>query len=499
MFNESISSTEFCPSYEGWYYGAPSCPQIASTTYNMDVSLQSTLRALLSKRVEENENVFVSYLYANQYNKIHGNAERLLSDGSVATVEEGFRYAVVNRLGTQLPAKGHTVIIGYNLRGGKEEIEKELQYIEEHFESAYPDYKKIKKVTAFFQKTMPVLCFASKEYKSSIIFTEEPMLNHWHYLQCAIPAFMPWYFEENKLTDIEMELLKSLRETDSERYFVAINALAEQVNIRDMRIKDLLKGFETREIQSRLQNLKSNLESVMRDITSYQDSLNSLFKRKMGLEEHIAGIVLSLDDHKDSELMEFFISNKNLCLEEISGDNVYYTVKGYLTYFDEEMAKRYIDNMDSYLYGHSNRIADEDMKMLLEAIFIDQTIKMKLCATYSISSSGGFRGVSGSGYLKKYSTCIPNPHINEYACTGGYASICNQMALAGDYIGVVSQCVASCESINIGEAPTMERLMKQLYGCDNRNINTTCLELPNGEVVNPIAAIKYLKEMKADE
>ena len=72
-----------------------------------------------------------------------------------------------------------------------------------------------------------------------------------------------------------------------------------------------------------------------------------------------------------------------------------------------------------------------------------------------------------------------------------------------DYIGAIEQCSASCKSLNFNDSPVMQEFMRRMYGISDYqdNINTRCIELPDGTVVTPVDAINWLKaqEVQADE
>ena len=65
------------------------------------------------------------------------------------------------------------------------------------------------------------------------------------------------------------------------------------------------------------------------------------------------------------------------------------------------------------------------------------------------------------------------------------------------YIGAVSQCVASCKSLNFGDSVVMGEFMESLYGT-RTSLNNKCIELPNGSTVTPKEAIAWLKKQEEE-
>ena len=56
------------------------------------------------------------------------------------------------------------------------------------------------------------------------------------------------------------------------------------------------------------------------------------------------------------------------------------------------------------------------------------------------------------------------------------------------------QCISSCKSLNFADSPVITEFMCRIYGISASRVNMKCIELPDGVVVNPADAIKWLKE-----
>lgn len=66
-----------------------------------------------------------------------------------------------------------------------------------------------------------------------------------------------------------------------------------------------------------------------------------------------------------------------------------------------------------------------------------------------------------------------------------------------DYIGALEQCVASCKSLNWGDSTVMGTFMNTMWNSDD-GYNNRCIELPDGRVVKPAEAIKWLEQQEAE-
>ena len=209
------------------------------------------------------------------------------------------------------------------------------------------------------------------------------------------------------------------------------------------------------------------------------DRIGQYLERKKEADTRLFGLDMKIESGSgESEIMDYFIRNKKLYLEEVCDTTMEFAVKDYITFFDEEMAKMAIDNDSSYIYrperGMSTVIPPKDMKMLMTAVFIDQEIRMKVCAAYRFRLDGGVSAL----------------------CLGGYEKQINTFLKSNDYIGAIEQCVASCKSLNFGDGAVMREFMKRLYKTSDYSSNVKCFELPDGRVVEPKEAIEYLKNSK---
>ena len=135
------------------------------------------------------------------------------------------------------------------------------------------------------------------------------------------------------------------------------------------------------------------------------------------------------------------------------------------------------------------------MKKLMWAIFVDQILKMKFCAAYEFQLDGCVTAHRGYRFGESCEDYMPNPHIYYHSCMGDYDSKVNTMLARNDYVSAIEQCVASAKSLNFGDHTVMCKFMEVITGA--RELNNKCIELPDGRVVNPKEAIKWLEEQEA--
>lgn len=489
MFKTPITSTPLTSDAANSYFEN----RIDGASWNRDISFLATLRALLDTRMQDGDSVRL-YFHSSNYNAsaLTSNSKR----GLMSVLDPGFD-----------ENSGMIYIHNFN-SSSPEDNEAWMKYTVENFESYFEGWHRVEKVTTFFRKTFQVACFINPDAKNVAIYVSGMTMREMHYLQCGIFSFMPWYFSKDEgVTELEMDLIKSLREKgSSENYEHCIAKIAERYDFKTARIRQLLKGFETQYEREQCNRVRANIDSVLRNLEDLNDRIASYLKQKNDFEIQLLGLETKIQQSsgEDSEIMEYFLCNKHLSLEYVSGSTMCFVVSDYLTYFDEDMVRKSISNKRSYIYFPGGRdgstiIPPEDMEMLMKAIFLDEKLKVRCCAAYQISLNGGVSPQSQYEYSNEFSECTPNVHIDRYRCIGNYATAINNRLRDHDYIGAIEQCIASAKSLNFYDSPVMNEFMRRIYGISEYRVNMRCIELPDGKVVKPAEAITYLKEEKEKE
>lgn len=123
----------------------------------------------------------------------------------------------------------------------------------------------------------------------------------------------------------------------------------------------------------------------------------------------------------------------------------------------------------------------------------EPVLRIKFCAAYRFDLDGNVHAQGHHNFDDyKFAEYMPNPHIDRYRCMGGYERTINCLLGNRDYIGALEQCIASCKSLNWGDSTVMAAFMGTMWednGCARR-----CIELPDGRVVNPIEAIRWVEQ-----
>lgn len=483
MFREPVVNTPFTDDIANIV-----CSNIVGDNYNGDMSIVATARALLMSRMSENDHL------------------------DIITTRNGYPKSVVEQANVEIAINAIAPELGENklrileLNRGKDDNSFVIDYLVEHI-GEYRNVKRIEKVTQFFQKAFKCACFVDEEKRSTYLFTEQLTFKTFHYLQCGILIYLPWYFnKEIGITQEERDLIESLRLSTPERYLECLATIAKNYDFREQFTRKSLIGLETQVEKNELIRVRNDINNLESQISEYTETISRLMRslrdnniRMMGLEFKIRS---DEEEGHDSEIMNYFLKNKRLYLRNSMNGIFEFDVKDYLMFWDEQMAQKMFDNIRSYAYNPGREVCvsytREEMKKLLEEIFIERNFKIKVCATYRFNINNMYvSAISHPTYGYEFNDSTPNPHIDRYSCLGNYESAINKFLINYDYIGAIEQCVASCRSLNFGDGAVMQEFFMRWYGVSSRNdVNMKCIELPNGEVVNPEGAIEYMREQE---
>ena len=480
MFNTRISNTAFTTEAANAFFG----DKIFGAPYDGDLSLLSTLRALLFRRMGKDDSLYtsiVSWAMSSQRQANYSNEQLLNSVRSRFTPESNeFRVCSFNS----------------DDRAGNDKL---YELTNDHFATPDNGWVKLDAITQFCKKKFDVLCFINEQKKSTVFVLKELTLRKLHYIQVAALTAMPWYFNVtggDKVNEKEVALLNAICADTPDGYIHALEDIAAEFDFETEFVRGSLSKIETAYERERVNAVRQEIEELMRKIGEYQGYINTYLRSMndrnielLGLETKIA------NGDGESVLSEYFICNKHLKLDQVSGTEIYFHVNDYLTYYDEDMAQNFIDSARSVIYNSIAADRREDAKRLATAVFIDGEIKIRMCAAYMLDIRGGFDGCSGYNFRGDDSSRIPNTHINNYSCLGSYQSTINERMKARDFIGALEQMMASAKSLNFADGVVISRFFRDLYN----GVGGKCFELEDGTTMNLEEVFAYLKEREEKE
>lgn len=490
MFRQSINSTALTSDAANSYF-----EHIRGESFNGDITFLSTLRALIAPRMADGESLYLKFDQSNH---------------SESTISENQPKRVITSLTRNFDINQQGIIYIHSVQSGRQEDNTAcLNMVKSNFARVYSGWSRLSRVTDLFRNQFYTLCFVNPELKSVVLFIDNLSVSKMHYLQCAILGLFPWYFSPEKgVTQEEMDLINSLRAKDPNEYSACIAKLAERYDFRTARIKQQLAGFETIYERQECERVRNTIGEVDGNIDRYNREIGEQLAYRRELEIKLLGLETKIaSGSESSEIMDYFLRNKKLDLDYVDNTELAFIVKDYLSYFDEDAAKRVIDNERSVIYvpegrACNNYIQADKVRELMYAIFIDQTIRIKVCAAYCFSLTGNVQAQQHYCFGAEYAGYMPNPHIQGYRCMGNYITPINQSLQRHDYISALEQTIASAKSLNFTDSTVIAYFMHNFYGLgedEYTRASRKWFELPDGRCVTAAQAADWVWEQNHPE
>lgn len=362
------------------------------------------------------------------------------------------------------------------------------------------NFKVLDDVSVFFSKYgFKVRVFINEEMHSSLVFTEQISMPKFHLLLSLFPRYVPWYFDETPLNEAEIELLRTLTTKDVNAFVEQVECIAETFDFRSEFLEQQLKDFGHVLEKQQLELVQSDIVRQRNRMSDCIKSYGDCYAYLQDLLIKEAGIMTKLREEDSNEILDFFLSNKNIELSSATNNGVLdFVVKTYISNYNIDLFDKLIENKTSAFYqkyGTTTRwahkdITDERICRLMKAIFREERLKLMVCAAYSIDlTRGSVVGLSHFNYDAKFKDYIPNQHIDVYACLGNNAPKILDAIKSKKYNLAIQLCMASAANMNMTESNTISFFMEKIFGNP-----VECIEMPDGSRKTPLEAMLWLEE-----
>jgi hypothetical protein len=352
------------------------------------------------------------------------------------------------------------------------------------------EYFRQEDLKVFYARKVKSLFYIDSDKRNAVIFTDKLELKHFHVLQMMIPKYLPGLFTDHPLTELETKLLKSAGNKSATEYETLIEEFAKALDIRSEIIRIRLAGFETASERIRMDEIKNDITQCRQNYEIHLSTLRSVAQQIQEYQYLLAGLECSIKESSgDSELVEYFLCNKNLSVIKVQGTALEFIVHGYADIYDEEAFGLYVGNHSGYMYNrlHSS-VTKNQMEKLYRTIFGEGQYKLRICAAYTADMRTGLVGRRGYIFPAESRMYLPNPHIQQYGCIGTYAGRFQEYMQRKDYVGAIDQAVVSARNLNFYDSAAMGTLSETLSGAA-----TQCIETPDGTLLTPLEAILKLE------
>lgn len=464
---------------------------IRAKAYMGDYVALTTSRALLGNRLDSGKRYFSTRYYEFFY--------AMPNDATIANIFTYFGYST-------LPDNDLTFITTGKL--SSEEVGRIFNGIKD---ATIDGFVCASDIDLFFsQQGLRTKVFINEEKCKAVVFCSQLTVPYLHLVESLFPRYFPKLFKNQPLTESEIALLVSLTQTDEKAFLVAAEQIFDEKDYYKQIVKSRLQGYTQSLITEQAEDLERrilNTRNVMKEcLISYSDN----YKHLQEMLEHQAGLFLSKDDESD-EILKFFLSNKNIKLEDVTPNGVItFTVKTHISNYNIDLFDRLIKNPTSAFYRRyggggsydNKKMSEYRIKRLMNSIFKEERLRLMTCAAYSINlSRGNVQGHLGYQYDYSYIDYVPNMHIDKYACLGNNAPKILDAIQGKKYALAIQLCMASAANMNMTESNTISYFMEYILGNDPGK----CIEMPDGSRKTPLEAVIWLEneekeqEGKADE
>ena len=454
-------------------------------SFRSDTAMETVCNALFDKRLQEGESIRVKQEY--QY----------YSGGSLSI--DGFL-----REFNEAPA-GSLYICSINVvkdHSGewKPEAEKKLKDMG-FFQMKDIDasMNKSKIVSSFWTNTQPDAQTKLSPFDNTktIVLMENINLMRWHMLCMLIVRLLGKWFAVPLTPEEKVGFQASLREDKPDVLIRAAQAYADSLDFRGQYIRSTLAGIETRFAKERVKSLEQECVRIEDSIARKSREIGSLIAQKEEAEASLWGFKMKSAD-MEPVTMKLFLTNRSLVLMEADASRIEFCASGWLESFDPDKAAANFrpGRMDAWLeYNRNYGIPNEDAELLYQALFIEETCKVKFWSHYTLHLRND-SPVDVHGHSEKpgeIQNALPNPHHYYNGCFGNHRQLVNDAMRSYNVVAAIAQCQAATMGLNLTEHASYKYFSRDLFNPDFGEVVWVCAE---NKWMTTKDAIEYLKKAK---
>lgn len=331
----------------------------------------------------------------------------------------------------------------------------------------------------------------------TLIVMENPTIQRWHQIGAIMPRLFNHWFSKKPLTERELTLIKAMIGDDPTDFYSQIEQFASEYDFRSQMIRNLLGDFETKHAKNVVSDLETRVRDFDRDINDYMRNIGTLLAQKEEVLARLWGYQMQAEEALEPMVMNYFLANKNLYLRSASDTSLNFYTTAWLTNWDPEKAFALFDrgHCESwYRYSDVNDIDRSDALLLFQAIFLEETVKVKFWSHVNLALSGDNPlQFLKDDHIPEIKNALPNPHHHEYACPGTNATYVAQRILEHNVVGAIEQCISATAGLDLTDTSPCNAFCRYLF--EDRYGN--CLYVKEkDQFMTTSETIAYLKEKK---
>lgn len=478
MFKTAITSSPLCGGMADECFG-----RINASQFRGDVALASVARVLFDKRLEPSERINI-----NLTPMYYGS---------------GFNTSSIKEAAAELHA-GDLQVFSISVRSEdsgkwmpdiKDVIAKQGLYELEGLEKWFASFKT--NVLIFTDQPYdPKIPRSPTNNSKSIVVIETLTMQKWHLIGSLIPRMLGVWFEKTPRTAEETAMLNALIGSSPEALSAFFDAYAKTYDFRGMAIRSKLADFEVKFAKLRYQALEEKCANYDRQIKEASRKIGDLLKQREDSLAMLFGYQTQADKDIEPLTMNYFLTNKNLYLREANQDYLDFYDVAWLSNWDPDKADVTFAKNHCSSWLESNQkfgFSDDDAKLLYKAIFLDETVKVRLWSHIRLHLRGEdpMSIIGHETCISDIQNALPNPHHQYNSCGGGNRAYVGQCIIDRDIVGAVEQCISATAGINLTEHASYQYFANDLF---DPKFGKVVYINETGEFVTAKNAVKWLKE-----
>lgn len=484
MNNKAITSTPLTGGMADECFNG----RIECAEFRGDVSVAAAARALFDKRLKNKEHIRIQLqpLYYNENFSADPivDAAHNLKSGDLKIVSISAREA---DLGKWVPVVRE---------GLKDKGLYELEAIEKWMAST--------PTTALVYTDKPYdpkIPRSPVDNKKTLIVVENLIMPRWHLIGALLPRFLGYWFQEHPRTKEELDMLNGFMSDSPDSLLAAFEQYAKAYDFRGMAIRNQLKDFEVKFAKGKVKALENQCKSLDDQIKNYSRQMGDALRKKEDILAMLFGYQTQAGKDIEPLTMNYFLANRNLYLREANQDYLDFYDVAWLSNWDPDKATATFgkDHCSGWLESISKfNVIEEDAKLLYKAIFLDETVKVRLWSHICLYLRGDDpMNIQGHGNcLEEIQNALPNPHHQYNTCGGANRAYVAQCIADRDVVGALEQCVSATAGINIAEHASYQYFARDLF---DPKFGKVVYINETGKFETAKDAIKYLKEKQNEQ
>lgn len=360
-------------------------------------------------------------------------------------------------------------------------------------------------IGALIKQKADVKCVAvfHPEKNFGAIFINSRDNRYYHLLISFLSLLLPNLFKDKELTDMDYNLIKALSKNDKNAF---VQRVQESVKPYIMEFRRIMLGVLIKAMH------EVKIDSALSDVNSYRTHIEEARKRLSELTVSLRTAIVQYEglkateymDKPEEDLVDYLSTNPMVHNLHVDGNTLSFCVATLLNNYN-------VDSWNTFAHrgfifdGDYNRDlleafkSEDNRKLLLNSIFNESPeFAVKMAGNYNLNiydnrltCSRHFDYQQQDPIFKDY---VANPHIELFACLGGYEDRVEEALEERNFVGAIELCCASAGSVNLDETT---QVFRPFLGWI-MNSRNKILHRRDGVDMTPEEALVYLAEKEKE-